>query len=396
MSQEIINVGTSANDGTGDSLRNAFIKTNNNFTEVYSGKEDKSNKSTSTSLGTSDTLYPSQNAVKSYVDTQVGTKIGGSGTTNYVSKFTASGIIGNSQIFDNGSGVGIGTSSPNYTTSGRGVLDINGNSQSLISLSVGGAGKSLFFYTGTDLLVSNESNGAIKLNTNGSEKAIITSSGNVGIGTSSPSEKLDVNGVIRGLMPSDPLSGAITAKFLSFSPNPYGLIFRGYDSGAHSILSQRESSVSTLFPLILQPLGGNVGIGTTSPTARFQVGDLYKVTNDGVTTWGATNAMGILSWDTNLVMIGGLPNTAVQFRANNVEVMRLTTSGNVGIGASSPEQSAILELKSQSKGFLLPRMTISERDNISSPANGLMIFNTDTESIDVFTNGSGWIGLAYS
>lgn len=34
-----------------------------------SGKEDVSNKSTSTSLGTSNTLYPSQNAVKVYVDT---------------------------------------------------------------------------------------------------------------------------------------------------------------------------------------------------------------------------------------------------------------------------------------------------------------------------------------
>jgi hypothetical protein len=38
--------------------------------------------------------------------------IGGSGTTNYVSKFTAAGAIGNSQIFDNGTNVGIGTASP--------------------------------------------------------------------------------------------------------------------------------------------------------------------------------------------------------------------------------------------------------------------------------------------
>jgi hypothetical protein len=38
--------------------------------------------------------------------------IGGSGTTNYVSKFTASGVLGNSLIFDNGTNVGIGTTSP--------------------------------------------------------------------------------------------------------------------------------------------------------------------------------------------------------------------------------------------------------------------------------------------
>ena len=35
MSQQTINIGTVANDGTGDSLRNAFDKCNDNFTELY-------------------------------------------------------------------------------------------------------------------------------------------------------------------------------------------------------------------------------------------------------------------------------------------------------------------------------------------------------------------------
>jgi hypothetical protein len=35
MAQENINVGAAANDGTGDPLRTAYIKTNNNFTELY-------------------------------------------------------------------------------------------------------------------------------------------------------------------------------------------------------------------------------------------------------------------------------------------------------------------------------------------------------------------------
>jgi hypothetical protein len=35
MSQEIINVGASANDGEGDPIRNAFIKTNTNFTQLF-------------------------------------------------------------------------------------------------------------------------------------------------------------------------------------------------------------------------------------------------------------------------------------------------------------------------------------------------------------------------
>jgi hypothetical protein len=37
MSQELINVGSAPNDNTGDTLRNAFVKTNSNFTEVYTG-----------------------------------------------------------------------------------------------------------------------------------------------------------------------------------------------------------------------------------------------------------------------------------------------------------------------------------------------------------------------
>jgi hypothetical protein len=38
MAKQTINVGTTANDGTGDALRTAFTKVNNNFTEVYNGK----------------------------------------------------------------------------------------------------------------------------------------------------------------------------------------------------------------------------------------------------------------------------------------------------------------------------------------------------------------------
>ena len=55
--------------------------------------------------------------LKSLIDA----KISGSGTVNYIPKFASSGTIGNSQIFDNGTNVGIGTSSPTEK------LDVNGN-----------------------------------------------------------------------------------------------------------------------------------------------------------------------------------------------------------------------------------------------------------------------------
>ena len=69
--------------------------------------------------------------------------------------------------------------------------------------------------------------------------------------------------------------------------------------------------------------------------------------------------------------------------------------GQVGINAdgSSPDGSAMLDVKSNNKGLLPPRMTQSDRNAIQAPAEGLMIFNTTTKSIDVFFGG-GWYALA--
>ena len=128
----------------------------------------------------------------------------GTGTTNYLAKFTGSTTVGNSQLFDNGT--------------------------------------------------------------------------NVGIGTASPTEKLDVLGVFRNLVPSaPPVGGMITSKVLSYSLNPYGLIFRSYPSGVQSIQSQREGNDGELFGLSLQPLGGNVGIGTASPNSILELSSTTPV-----------------------------------------------------------------------------------------------------------------------
>jgi len=59
------------------------------------------------------------------------TTITGSGTTNYIPKFTGAHTLGNSQIYDNGTNVGIGTTSPGYK------LDISGNARVTGPLVVG-------------------------------------------------------------------------------------------------------------------------------------------------------------------------------------------------------------------------------------------------------------------
>ena len=95
--------------------------------------------------------------------------------------------------------VGIGTSSPNLTTTNRTVLDINGTSTSLIALSNGGTYKSYIFNDGTDITYFatgstfiNSTNATIFKTSSTVEAMRITSGGNVGIGTSSPGERLSI------------------------------------------------------------------------------------------------------------------------------------------------------------------------------------------------------------
>ncbi len=55
----------------------------------------------------------------------------------------------------------------------------------------------------------------------------------------------------------------------------------------------------------------------------------------------------------------------------------------------NPDESAILDVSSTEKGMLIPRMEISERDAIDTPATGLMIFATDDNRFYVY-NGTSW------
>jgi hypothetical protein len=59
---------------------------------------------------------------------------------------------------------------------------------------------------------------------------------------------------------------------------------------------------------------------------------------------------------------------------------------------SDPDPSAILDVQSIEKGFLPPRMTTSDRNAITSPANGLVVYDTDEESLFLY-NGTGWLPL---
>ena len=64
--------------------------------------------------------------------------------------------------------------------------------------------------------------------------------------------------------------------------------------------------------------------------------------------------------------------------------------GSVGIGTASPNASAALDVNSTSKGLLLPTMTQTQRNGISNPATGLLIFQTDNTPGFYYFNGTTW------
>jgi len=70
--------------------------------------------------------------------------------------------------------------------------------------------------------------------------------------------------------------------------------------------------------------------------------------------------------------------------------------GNVGVGTSAPHTSAKMEVASNNQGFLPPRMTLTQRDAITNPADGLMIFNTSSGCPNYFFGGiwHEWCGTS--
>jgi hypothetical protein len=73
----------------------------------------------------------------------------------------------------------VGTTSPLYSTAGRGLLEVNGSSSALCALKINNAAGGYLFHSGTDLLLVNTVSGALRFDTNNTERARIDSAGRV-------------------------------------------------------------------------------------------------------------------------------------------------------------------------------------------------------------------------
>ncbi len=77
-------------------------------------------------------------------------------------------------------------------------------------------------------------------------------------------------------------------------------------------------------------------------------------------------------------------------------LLQIVVSAQVGVGTTNPDSSAKLDVSSTAQGFLLPRMRFAERNNITRPATGLMVFCTDCGISGEWQgyNGTAWTKIS--
>jgi hypothetical protein len=292
-----------------------------------------------------------------------------------VSKFTASGTIGNSLIYDNSTlgNVGINTVSPAstleiYKSAGANYLYVtNGttgtnNGVLLRYNSVDYMGMTGSFLTG-ELKIGGFNAGSYFMTfySNNAERMRLTPSGRLLIGTTTESTYiLDANGTVRVQGTELRLDNATTGTINIYSNTPEIRFFSGDPTGYRFYRSGTAMTWNSAGSMNLQ-IGGN---------------DAYSL-----------NAS-----------VGHIWRTAL---SGGAAVARLDTGGSLSIGnaANAANASSILDLTSTTKGFLPPRMTGAQAEAIATPATGLMVYANNGNGATITStgwwgyNGTTWVKL---
>ncbi len=319
-------------------------------------------------------------ATKIYVDSAViagVTSSTGSGTANYVSKFTAASTLGNSSIYDNGTYVGVGT------TSAGDKLQVSGNVFADAFNAVG----SLSRYNSTGGVFFNGNAGSAYgtlgsySNSGGTGRilAINPNGGNVGIATTTPGSPL----VVIGNVQATTFSGGLSANnvsagtFGTLQGNgaytfPANLTVNGvFYAKAGDFSVDSDTSYAYLQSWNSKPLKinnsgnnvlfsgtGSVGIGTSGPTSLLHVYSISStpqsitLENSGDVRMqdivrNTQNALyfGVESSAGGGIATGALGGAgvvssnsakALQFATNATVNMTMLSGGNVGVGTATP------------------------------------------------------------
>lgn len=91
-----------------------------------------------------------------------------------------------------------------------------------------------------------------------------------------------------------------------------------------------------------------------------------------------------------------LYSVQAQKLTTKLSIQKMPTADNVGINTNTPDASAALDVVSTDKGVLMPRMTMTARDNINSPAEGLLIYQTDNDKGFYYYDGTQWLPFVSS
>jgi len=336
MAQQTINIGTTANDGTGDPLRTAFDKVNSNFTELYNDESQGEVNSIIAGDGISvDTATGNVTVTNTITNNNQLTNgagyVDGSGTANKLPKFTDSDTIGNSTITDDGTNVSI---TGDFTADAIYLNDMTLGSGAL--------------YYGADRLTLANYNptGSVYIETGGGSYAMVLDENqNVGIGTSSPDARFSVvssspnstAAKIGGIEYGGSQRGLTIKTFQSLGGDDCGVEFNAAEglAGYGSFVFKADTTERMRIDS-----SGNVGIGTSSPSANLDV-NLNAQFNKSSTDGGFVNILGNNSY----IAIGADKGGGAVLKYNSNGNLDITprsgfntvfTSGNVGIGTSSP------------------------------------------------------------
>jgi hypothetical protein len=227
------------------------------------------------------------------------------------------------------------------------------------------------------------------------------STGNVGIGTNTPSSTVDINSnTLNNAMFSVGPSFATGFQFfntnntatpvygIGLNPSYINTRIGFYDTLTFRANGTQIAEMTSSEVRIGSISGARVGIkgsGSTSATTSLLVQNsggtqLLKVADDGATTVNVLSTTGITSINNGTFYVG-----------NN-----FITSYSQSIGFFGPTvASAIVEIQSTTKGFLPPRMTDAQIRAIASPVNGLIAYNTTTDHLCCYQGGA-WVKFNHS